>query len=71
MAKKLNFLRTKLKQWNKDVFGDLEFKMASLMEKVKFLDEKERKHSLSWADRAERLEVKKELSLVCRSIDIY
>jgi len=53
------------------VFGHLEFKMASLVEKVKLLDEKERQQSLSWADRFERLGVKKEFSMVQRSIDIY
>jgi len=46
LAKKLNLLKTKLKQWNRDVFGYLEFKTASLVEKVKFLDE-EQQHSLS------------------------
>ena len=71
LAKKLNFLKTKLKQWNRDVFGHLEFKIASLVEKVKFLLEKEQQQSLSWADTIERLEVKKVLSLVGRSIDIY
>jgi len=47
LAKKLNFLKTKLKQWNREVFGHLEFKMASLVEKVKLLDEKEQQQSLS------------------------
>ena len=36
-AKKLNFLKTKLKQRNIDVFGRLEFKMASLVEKSEVL----------------------------------
>jgi len=71
LAKKLNFLKTKLKQWNKVVFDHLELKMASLVEKVKLLDEKEQQQSLSWVDRIERLEVKKDLFLVRRSIDIY
>jgi len=38
-AKKLNFLKTKLKQWSRDVFCHLELKMATLVEKVKLLDE--------------------------------
>ena len=41
LAKKLNLLKTKRKQWNREVFGHLEFKMASLVDKVKRLDEKE------------------------------
>ena len=53
------------------MFGHLEFKMANLVEKVKSLDEKEQQRSLSWEDRVERLEVKKELSLVRSSLDIY
>jgi len=71
LAKKLNFLKTKLKQWNREVFGHLEFKMASLVDKVKLLDEKEQQQSLSWADRYKRLRVKKELSMVRKSIDIF
>jgi len=64
-------LKTKLKEWSRDVFGHLEFKMAKLVEKVKAFDEKEQQLSLSWEDRIERLEAKKELSLVRSSLDIY
>jgi len=71
LAKKLNFLNTNLKQWNREVFGHLELKMAGLVDKVKLLDEKEQQQSLSWADRFERLRVKKELSMVRKSIDIF
>ena len=39
LAKKLNYLKTKLKQWNRDMLGHLEFKMASLVKNVKLLDE--------------------------------
>ena len=52
LAKKLNFLKTKLKQWNREVFGHLDFKMASLVDKVKLLDE-EQQQSLSCVDRLE------------------
>jgi len=48
--------------------------MDNLVEKVKSLDAKERQQSISWVDRIERLEVKKN-SLWCVapliSIDIY
>ena len=71
LAKKLSFFKTKLKEWNRNVFGHLEFKMANLVEKVKSFDEKEHQLSLSWVDRIERLEVKKELSLVHSTMDIY
>ena len=46
LAKKLNFLKTKLKELNRYVFGHLEFKMANLVKKVKSLD-KEQQQSLS------------------------
>ena len=71
LAKKLSALKTNLKEWSRDVFGHLEFKMAKLMEKVKSLAEKVQQQTLSWDDRVERLEVKKELSLVRGSLDIY
>jgi len=45
--------------------------MSSLVDKVKLLDKKEQQQSLSWADRFERLGVKKELSTVRKSIDIF
>ena len=41
LTKKLNILKAKLKQWNRKVFGHLEFKMVSLVDKVKLLDENE------------------------------
>ena len=71
LAKKLSFLKTKLKEWSRDVFGYLEFKMAKLVEKVKSFDDKEGQLSLLWEDRIERLEVKKELSLLRSSLDVY
>jgi len=41
LAKKLNFLKTKFKEWNMDLFGHLDLKMANLVEKVKSSYEKE------------------------------
>jgi len=38
MAKKLNLLKSKLKVWNRDVFGHLDTKLGDLVEKVKVLD---------------------------------
>ena len=40
-AKNLRILKSKLKDWNRDVFGHLDTKMADLVDKVKRLDEKE------------------------------
>jgi len=51
LAKKLNFFKTKLNEWNRDVFGILEFKMANLVEKVKSFDEKEQQpSSFGWIE---------------------
>lgn len=64
MAKKLKFLKLKLKDWNRDVFGHLDTKLAVYVDKVKVLDANEKFQSFTCAKRFERLEVKKELSLV-------
>ena len=37
LAKKLNFLNLRLKEWNKEVFGHLDAKMANLADKIKGL----------------------------------
>ena len=37
LAKKLNFLKHKLKEWNRDVFGHLDSKMAVLVDKLSLL----------------------------------
>jgi len=71
LAKKLNVLKTKFKEWDSNVLGLLGFKMANLVEKVQSLDRKEQLQSLYEADRVKRLEVKKELFLAHSSIDIY
>jgi len=41
LVKKLIFLKSRLKQWNKEVFGHLDSKMADLVVKIKSLYEKE------------------------------
>ena len=69
LVKKLNFLKTKFKEWGKDVFGHLEFKMANLVDKVKSLDEKEQQQSL--ADELKDWKLKKYSSLVHSFSDIY
>jgi len=47
LAKKLNFLKSKLKVWNRDVFGHLDTKLGALIEKVKVFDAKEQLQSLT------------------------
>ena len=45
LAKKLLFLKRRLKEWNKEVFGHL--KLAELVVKIKSFDEKEQQLALS------------------------
>jgi len=71
LAKKLNFLKSKLKEWNRDVFGHLDTKLGALIDKIKVFDAKEQLQSLYWAERFERLEVKKEISLVRKWLDTF
>ena len=47
LAKKLNFLNSKLKVWNRRVFGHLDTKLGALIEKVKVFDAKEQLQSLT------------------------
>ena len=71
LAKKLNFLKRRLNEWNKEVFGHLNSKMADLVDKIKSFDEKEHQLFLSLGDRIDGLQVKKQLSLFRSQIDIF
>ena len=71
LAKKLSFLKSKLKVWNRDVVGLLDSKLGALIERIKVFDDKEQLQSLTRAEKFERLEVKKELSLVRKSWDTF
>ena len=70
-GKQLNFPKSKLKEWNREVFGHLDTKLGALVDKVKVWDAKKQLQSLSHGERIERLEVKKDLSLVRNWIDIF
>jgi len=54
LAKKLNLLKFKLKDWNRNVFGHPDTRMADLLEKVKLLDANEQQLSLTHTDRLQR-----------------
>jgi len=69
LAKRLNLLKRRLREWNKDVFGHLDSKMAYLVYKIKSFDEKEQQLSLSLGEKIDRLQVK--LSVVRSQIDIF
>ena len=71
LAKKLYFLRSKPKDWNRDVFGHLDSTLGALINKIKVFDAKDQLQSLSRNERFERLEVKKDLSLVCKRLDTF
>ena len=64
LAKKLNYLKFKLKAWNREVVGQLDTKLDVLIERIKVFDAKEQMQALTRPEKFERLEVKKELSLV-------
>ena len=51
LVEKLNFLKLKLKELNKDVFGHLESKLTPLVEKLKNLDDKEEQLTITHTDR--------------------
>ena len=46
-AKKLNFLKSKLNVWNRDVVRLLDTKLGALIEKIKVFDAKEQLQSLT------------------------
>jgi len=71
VVKNCIFLSQQLKLWNRDVFGHLDTQLAYLADKVHNLGDKEQHHSLTFVERVERLEIKKELSKVRSWIDIF
>ena len=71
LAKKLLFLKRRLKEWNKEVSGHLESKLAELVVKFKSFDEKEQQLALCLGGRLERLQMKKELSKVRSQVDMF
>jgi len=71
LAKKLLFLKRRLKEWNKEVFGHLESKLAEFVVKIKAFDEKEQQLALSLGDRLVRLQMKRELPNVRSQIDLF
>ena len=67
----MNFLKSKLKVWNREVFGHLDTKLSALVEKIMEFDANNQLQSLSRAKKFERLEVKKELSLARKWLDTF
>jgi len=60
VAKKLDLLKFQLKDWNRNVFGHLDTRMADLLDKVKLLDAKEQ--ILTHDDRVQRFELEERIS---------
>ena len=60
LAKKLDLLKFQLKDWNRNVFGHLDTRMADLLDKVKLLDAKEQ--ILTHDDRVQRFELEERIS---------
>ena len=59
---RLQKIKTRLKSWNKEVFGDLRLIESALQKRLKELDREE--GSGNWSDdlRQERMDLKKELN---------
>ena len=54
-----------------DVFGHLDTNLVNMMGKIKHLDNREQDQPLTFADRFERLQAKKDLSKVHSWIDSF
>jgi len=71
LAKKLNLLKLKFKDWNRNVFRHLDTRMVDSLEKVKLSDAKEQQLSLTHSGRVQRFDLKKELTLLRDRADIF
>lgn len=69
-AKKLKMLKEDLKNWNREVFGNINIRVEQALEEVRSLDEKEGEGSLSSGEIYRRAALKVELRrlLVCEEI---
>lgn len=54
---KLKALRAKLKVWNKEVFGDLNFRKSTLLKELASLDSMDEGGSLDEGGKARKLEI--------------
>ena len=60
LAEKLKVLKSKLKEWNRDIFGRVEYKKNLALEQVEFWDAKEKNSILSLEELEARTEVREE-----------
>lgn len=68
LAKRLKLLKEDLKVWNREVFGKVDIRLKSIMEKVRNLDEKAGNEGLSREEDSQRLLLRKEILLLCEEI---
>ena len=60
MAEKLKVVKSKLKEWNRDVFGRVDYKKNLALDQLQFWDAKEKTNRLSLEEMDARREVRKE-----------
>ncbi|GFY88597.1 hypothetical protein Acr_06g0005370 [Actinidia rufa] len=61
LARKLRLLKEDLKRWNREVFGRVEIRLATLTEELQALESKEHFMGLSDVERDHRVEIKAEI----------
>ena len=61
LARKLRLLKDDLKRWNREVFGRVENRLATLMKELQVLESKEHLPGLSDEERGRRVEMKSEI----------
>ena len=60
MAKKLKVLKSKLKEWNRDVFGGVEYRKNLALDQMEFWDTKEKTNKLSLKEMETRREARED-----------
>ena len=60
LAEKLKVVKSKLKEWNKDVFGKIEYMKNLALDQMEFVDDKEKTNRLSLEEMEARRETMEE-----------
>ena len=60
LAEKLKVVKSKLKEWNRDVFGRVEYRKNLALDQLQFWDAKEKTNKLSLEEMDARREARKE-----------
>ena len=60
MAKKLKVIKSKLKEWNRDAFGRVEYRKNLALDQMEFWDAKEKTNRLSLEEMEARRKAREE-----------